>query len=366
MLLFVPTAFALPLLSEHFDANAMPAGWKTTVVVGPSGPPSTVAFQDGGVVLTTTAKNRRFTGAQKKIELRDVAWVKITARVKATGVAPGSWAPICGLYARFEGGELLSGGGCPTNSEWTEVQRVLAVPEGAHDVDVGFVLPVAGTVVFDDLLVEPLDAPWKKVGRGTLTYHWLSSDPLPESTLSANDEAYEAVQAFLGLTTPPHVEWWKYPDLATKQQYTAQPDPGSVEGDAVHTIFRSDPRELVTVMARSWGDPPPLLTEGLWLAYTGELEERDVKTAARQLANGSGLPTLATLLDPVKFAAEPNARITAGAFSKWVIEAKGRETLQKAWGATHRGATAAENQKALETALGMSLADAEKALKAWL
>ena len=66
MLVLVSSAWALPLLSEHFDANAMPAGWKTTVVVGQSGPPSTVAFQDGGVVLTTTAKNKRFTGAQKK------------------------------------------------------------------------------------------------------------------------------------------------------------------------------------------------------------------------------------------------------------------------------------------------------------
>ena len=272
MLVLVSSAWALPLLSEHFDANAMPAGWKTTVVVGQSGPPSTVAFQDGGVVLTTTAKNKRFTGAQKKIELRDIEWVKVTARVKATGVAAGSDAPICGLYARFEGGDLLSGGSCPTGTEWTDISRILRVPEGAHDVDIGFVLPVAGTVVYDDLLVEPLDAPWRHVGRGAITYHWLSSDPYSEATLAANDEAYEAAQAFLGLTAPPRIDWWKYPDLATKLAYTAQPDPGSVEGSAVHTIFRSDPRELVTVLARTWGDPPPLLAEGLWLAHANELD----------------------------------------------------------------------------------------------
>ncbi|MDP2309388.1 MAG: hypothetical protein Q8P18_25430 [Pseudomonadota bacterium] len=378
MLLLVAPALALPLLVERFDATTLAEGWKPSIGAQTGGgKPSAYAVEDGALVFRAEAKTRRFTAVSRKLELRDVSWIRVDARVKTEGVsADASSVAPCGVFVRFEGGERMQAGPCTSSpasgSDWTPSTRYFEVPAGARDVEVGFLLPGAGTAAYDDLIVEPVSPDWKALGRGSFTYHWLGTDAFREDQLVANDEAYDRAIAMLGAAPAPsspgaRIEYHRYGDLETIAQYTGVRTDAHVSGAAIHTIFRNDVVSIMRVLAHAWGDPPPLLAEGLAVSFAGEWDGRELRQASRALASAGTAPKLDTLLDPAAFhGLPPNvAYPVAGAFAQWLVATKGQGSLQALYGQLHAEAPVADNRKALEAALGMTLAEADTALRAW-
>ncbi len=366
MLLLVTTALALPLLSERFDTTALPAGWKTAIAVQTGGgPPSAYAVEDGALVLRAEKRTKRFTAVSRKMELRDVTWVRVEARVRTEGVDPAAAEPgPCGVYVRFEGGAMEQAGPCVA-ADWTPFVRYFGVPTGARDVEVGFLLPAAGTARVDDLLVEPVTPDWRTVSRGSFTYHWLGQDAFREDQLAANDETFDRAAALFGADPKVHIDYHRYGSLDAIDQYTGARLEAHVRGTTVHTLFRTDTAAIVKVLARAWGNPPPLLADGLGVSFAGEYDGREIKLTSRSL--GAEAPTLDALLDPRTFRAlpPPKSMPVAGAFVQWVTATKGQDTVKALYGKLRADAPVAENRAALEAALGMPLAEADKALRAW-
>jgi hypothetical protein len=370
VLLLVPTALALPLVTERFDATTLSEGWKISVGAQTGGgKPSAWTVEDGALVLRAGPKTRRFTAVSRKMELRDVTWIRVEARTKTEGVeATNATDAPCGVFVRFEGGEMTQAGPCSPGAEWTPFTRYFEVPAGARDVEVGFLLPGPGAAWYDDLIVEPVTLDWNTLGRGPFTYHWLGNDAFREDQLAANDDAYDRALALLGGTpTKARIDYHRYGSLDTIDQYTGVRRDAHVSGTTIHTLFRNDAVSIMRVLARAWGDPPPLLAEGLAVSFAGEWDGREIKQSSRALAAAGTAPTLETLLDPKAFRALPQASSfpVAGAFAQWIVATKGQATLQALFGQLKADSPIADNRKALEAALGMPLSDADSALRAW-
>lgn len=367
MLLLVSSALALPLLVERFETNALPAGWETTVVVQTGGgKPSEATVADGALVLTAGPKTKKFTAVSKKLELRDVTWLRVQARVRTEGVNAEAASGVCGVFVRFEGGQLLQAGPCAA-ADWAAFTRTFAVPAGARDVEVGFLLPTAGTARMDDLLVEPVTPDWKGVNRGGFAYAWLGSDTFREDQLVANDETFERAVALLGAPPKARIVYRKHANLDAIAEYTGVRADHVVSEGTIETVVRTDAYAILEALAPAWGNPPALLREGLAVAFVGEWDGRDPRQAARALAADGKAPSLGTLLDPKPFAKLPagEAYPVAGAFVQWLMATQGNDAMKALYGALKADASVAENTKALETALGMKLADVDAALRAW-
>jgi hypothetical protein len=361
LVLTAPAASALPLLVERFDAAELSEGWKTRAAKG-GGASASWAVEGGALVGRAEAKAKRFPTIYRRVELWEVAWIRVDVRRKASGVAGTG---TCDVYLKFDTLPAEPARPCAEAGDWAEASRFVAVPAGAREVEVGFALDGPGTVSFDDLVVEPVTPDWKRLTRGHFDYHWLGDDLLREEHLVANEEAYDRVLAFLALDKAVDLAWWKYPDLQTVGQYTGESAEVVVRGDTVHTLRRANVPALVQVLARAWGDPPPLLAAGLGVHLAGDWDGKSARQVARGLAGRGEAPTIAAMLDPVAFAALPEAtRLpVAGAFVEWVVETKGQPALRALYGALKAGA---DTRAPLEAALGVPLADADTAFRAWL
>lgn len=361
MLLLASTALALPLVVERFDTPLSP-DWKVKVAAGKGGGESTIEVADGALVLKATPKTKRFLAASRTFEARDVRWVRVKARVKAEGVAAG--AEPCGVFVEVEAGPRVATGQC-VPGDWREITRTFAVREDARDFQVGFQLSGAGTVWLDDVIIEPVTPDWRVVGRGTVEYHWLASEAFSEDQLVANDETLEKITALLGEAPKERLVFHRYADLAAIEEYTGSPREIQVDGRVIHSVYKTDPRPLVMAMAAGWGSPPPLLVEGLAWSFAGEVDGREVRQAARQLAAKGEAPTLEALLRDYADVPVAARAPVAGAFAQWVLAVKGAETMKALYGAVRADATFDANKAAMEAKLGMPLADADKAQRAW-
>jgi hypothetical protein len=369
--LLLPAAVALPLLSERFDAPGLPAGWKAGVgaQIG-GGAASAYTFADGAVVMTAAPHTKRFTTISKKMELRDVSWLQVDARSKSAGIDAdaGNDGAVCGVFVRFEGGPIQGLRPCVPNPDWTPSTRVFAVPKGARDVEVGLFLSVPGTATIDDLVVEPVDPGWKTASRGHFVYHWLDRDGFSEAQLAGNDDRYDALVAFFGIKPPPTLEYFRYDDVDALERYTGRHVDAMVDGNTIHTLRRAESHEMVAILSRTWGDPPPMFTEGLAIHLAGEWDGREAKAVARGLVGRGEAPALATLLDTAAFRGLPEATAypLAGAFLDWIVATQDAARVKALYGQLHAGASVADNQKALEAALGKSTADLDAAFRSWL
>ena len=129
----------------------------------------------------------------------------------------------------------------------------------------------------------------------------------------------------------------------------------------VDTIFRNDTRALIQFLSSGWGRPAAFVFEGLAVHLIGDWDGRDPRLSTRTAVNEGTAPSLVTLLDPVKFAAErPERAFTqAGAFISWVVATRGAEAVKACFAATSPENSAAQNQAAIEAALGAPLAKLE-------
>jgi hypothetical protein len=213
----------------------------------------------------------------------------------------------------------------------------------------------------DELVVDKATPDMKSLVRGRFVYHWLGGDSFSEAALEANDTKFAELAGFFGAPASLKLDYWKYPDAASLEAYSGQSGPYRATPTAVHTGLRNDTRAMTAALAQAWGNPGPLLFEGLAVHLAGEWEGRDPRLSTRQQVGAGTASSLAALLDPAKFAAEPPEKsfVQAGAFVAWVVQTKGAATLKQCFAAVQAGASPAANQAALEGVLGAPLAKLE-------
>ncbi len=359
MLLLVAAALAVPFFAERFDANAIPTDWKVRAIESTGGgEASKVTVESGQLVVATGKSGKKFSGLARKFELRSVSWLKVQARVQSD-VTGGSGQ--CDVVLHFDGGVVEPARPCLVRNDPEPYTRFVQVPQGARDVEFTMYNTLPGTVRFDDILLEAVNIDWKTVNRGSFSYYWQGNDGFREDSLTANDELVDKTLAFIGTAGRVHLDVWKYPDVATLEQYTGVHAEAYVEGDTLHTTVRSDARSVVQMLARAWGSAPsPALAEGLPVHVVGQWDDREPRMVTRRLVGEGKCPSLADLLDPAKYAAlDADKVLVAGALVSWVMETKGSGAVKAAYGAANAAT-------ALEGALGMTLAEAEAKFRAWL
>lgn len=366
----IHAAFAQAFYVERFDAGQMPDGWKEVPGAQTGGGPAAkYAFEDGAVVFRATDKSKKFPAIAHKMEIRDIEWLKVTARMKTDAVDPtNARYKNCDGFIQFEDGPVIAlpvGNG---TTDWTDVSRIVPVPKAAMEVTFGFFLSMPGTAYFDDLVVEAVNPGWHTKTHAQFVYHWLGSSDYAEDAISENDETYSKMAAFLGIPGNIVVDYYRYPDAATKLAYTGNGGNGHTEGNTIHSLFRTQPHELAHVLSRGWGTPNTMLSEGLAVHLSGDWQGKDIHLTARELLAAGKIPPISGLMDGTQFRAmdENISYPVSAAFVEWILATKGVAGLKTAYAAVKGDGTAAEQKKALEGAVGMSLTDADAAFRAAL
>ncbi len=364
---FAAQALALPLLVERFDSA--PVGWKERVASQTGGGPSSkYSVADGVISFTATPQTKKFLAFGKRVDLKGVEWLDVTAKLTATGVEGAAPGVVCGVFMRFDTGQVVATRDCAPRKDEAPHRRHVVVPAGARDMEVGVWLGTPGTLVVDDIVVESAPPDLKAVGRGRFQYHWLGNDGFREEQLEANDTRFAELAAFFGTPTSLKLDYWKYADAPTMEAFTGDMRSYVATDTAVHSLLRTDVRAMMAALSRGWGNPGPLFFEGLAVHLAGDWDGRDPRLSTRQAVNAGTASTLAALLDPAKFAAEPPERAYtyAGAFVSWLVANKGGDSVKACFGGVSVSATPAANLAALERALGAPLSKIEADFRASL
>jgi hypothetical protein len=247
-------------------------------------------------------------------------------------------------------------------ADWKPFSRTWAVPVGA-DVTVSVLLTAPGRCDVAELTAAPVDPGWRTEVFAAFTYHILPGDDVPAADRTANQRAYDELVAWFGLAAGPKVDFWKYPDNATKGEFTGDAGNGHavIRDRAIHSIWSRDRHELVHLLATGWGTPQPLLGEGLAVWLSGAWQGQPVTEYARNL--GEEWIPLDRLVDAGAFRAADGrvAYAEAGALVGWLLETRGKEALKGIYGSIPRDGHA----EAWESALGASLGQVDAQVRAW-
>ncbi len=359
---------AAPLLEERFEEPGALSRW--TAVDGAwigREPASRASLEGGALLLEADAGTRRWLSLERTVRTGDAKWVRLSARISTEGVDPSrARYANCNLYARFPGGPVQALRVFAGTNPWTSVARRLPVPAGADRVTASCFLSMPGRAWFDDVRVDAVDPPkWEEARAGRYVLRWLPGDRIPEEARRYNLESWRIVSEFLGVEGPSEIPYHKYPDVATKEEYTGRGGNAHVQGGEIHTIWPSDRHEIVHILARPWGDPPALLGEGLAVHLSGAWQGRPVPQAARAILAAGKWISLEDLLDTHAFRRKDDL-VTygiAGAFSLWVLEAHGKEKLKALFARLKVGAPVGENRRTFREILGLTPAEADARLR---
>jgi hypothetical protein len=233
----------------------------------------------------------------------------------------------CNLFARMgqlQGTRIMTG----TNG-WTDVARRWPVPEGVREATIGCFLSMPGRAWFDDVKLEAVEPPdWQTARTDHYDFRWLPGDSIPEEAQRFNEESYRTAAEFLGVKDGPRAVFTKYPDNATKQEYTGDGGDGHRRGVEIHKIWARDRHEIAHVLADAWGEPTPLLGEGL-AVYLAGWDNLPAGKAARKVLDEGKWISLDELAK--SFRAHPDAVSypIAGAYVEWIEATRGREALKE-------------------------------------
>jgi hypothetical protein len=225
-----------------------------------------------------------------------------------------------------------------------------------------------GAAWFDDVRVEAAPE-WREERAGHYVYRTLPGDAVPEAARAFNEASYAAVRAFFGGEGGPEsIVYWKYPSNAVKAEYTGNAGNAHVDGGAIHGIWAADRHEVVHLFEPLWGDAPALLAEGLAVHLSGSWQGAPVREAARRVLEAKKWIALGEILDTRAFrgAGDEATYPIGGALAGWLLEAEGKEKLRALYAALKNGAPLGENRAAFERALGMSIEEADAALRGWV
>ncbi len=372
MTLLLLTALAqVVIFEEGFENPGALARWKAIdgARIGDD-PPSRASIDGGALLLEADTGTLRWLSLERTAPLSGAKWMRVSARVRTEGVDPsGARYANCNLYVRFQGGPVTALRVFTGTNPWTVTARRLQVPAGAAEVTVGCFLSMPGRAWFDDARVEAVEPPrWEVERSGRYVYRWLAGDRVPEEARRYNMESWRLVSGFVGDEGPSEIPYYKYPDVAAKEEYSGRGGNAHVSGDEIHSIWPADRHEVVHIIARKWGDPPALLGEGLAVHLSGSWQGRPVAGAARKILEDGGWIPIDDLLDTRAFRTkdEVAAYGIAGAFSLWVAEAHGKEVLRTLYGRLRAAAPVEENRRMFRRIMGLSTADADERLRAAL
>ncbi len=364
LLLLAGLAEATPVFTERFDRLS---GLFKERIVAPKGGGALNKYEVANGVITFEAdsRTRRFVSIEQKVELRGLEWLNVSAKVTLTGVSNPPVDAVCGLFVRFDTGEVVPARPCANRADTEPHHRWVPVPAGARDAFVGVMLSSPGTLVVDDVVADPTPPDLKTLVRGSFVYHWLGNDAFRDDHTDQNDTVWRGALGFFGGKADRKLTYWKHTDAATLETFAGHAGSAYVTPTEVHSVLKSDARALVLAAASSLGAPGPLLSEGLAIHLAGDWEGRDTRLSTRTQVNEGRATTLVTLLDAKTFAAEvpERAYLMAGAFVSWVAATKGAETVGVLYSTLTEGGTAAQNQAALEAAMGAPLATLEKGFR---
>lgn len=317
------------LLREDFAAPELPAGWTREIAAHlPRGPEAIVEARDGALRLEVQPGDGVFPALARDVDVQGLAWVRVSARMKTEAVDPEpAIYDNCNLYVRFDEGPVQPMRVLVGDQPWTQLSRSFAVPPGARRMRVGLVLTMPGVAWFDDVTVDAVNPPWRSAAQGRFVFHTLGGDRVLAAHRRRMQEAATEFDAFFG-RSPERIDYWKYPDIATKVEYTGIGGNGHALPDAIHTLWPVERHELVHVYANAWGRTTPLWGEGLAVWLSGDWLGKPVKEAAKVVLDR--WISLAELRDPQRFRAADDTRsyAIAGALVGWVLETRGREALR--------------------------------------
>ena len=200
---------------------------------------------------------------------------------------------------------------------------------------------------------------------GHFLYKHLPGDEIPAVAAAANDATWERVAQFFGWSPSAPIVYWKYRDRKSIAAYTDHDVNAFAMDGEIHTILPTDDHEMVHVFAVSWGRPPPLLSEGLAVYFSGEWQGRPIGDAAKSvLADGKWVP-LMELLDARAFRARPDlvTYAIAGALVQRVDTTKGHAALRTLYGRLRNDAPTEDNAKVFLEVVGLSLAEVDDKLR---
>ena len=264
------------LLEEHFDDEASLNQW--TVGVGAQrgqGSNASVRFDGGAVLFESTPDDVRWPMLTREVTLESAGseplWVAIRGTVRSEDLdAQAAHFANCHLFIKHSGGlvatRVLSG----TNAE-TELMRAVLIPAGIKTFSVGVFASMPGRAWFDDVRVERMPPPERhSETAGHFRYITLGDDTVDDVSRTYNEESFRIVSEFLGVQRDAPIDFFKYPDRAAKELFTANPGNAHRSGAEIHSLWATDRHEIVHVLADAWGDPPALIAEGLAVHLSGD------------------------------------------------------------------------------------------------
>jgi hypothetical protein len=366
----VPAAGGAPLFRESFDDAAALGRWKREIGASTGdGETSAASIDEGALRLEAGPATKRFFAFERNISLSGAAWIRVSARIRTDKVdASAARFKNCNLYVKFPGGPVVAPRVFAGTNPWTPFAARYRVPPGAKDVTIGLFLSMPGRVWFDDVVLEAVPD-FIEEREGRYVYRFLPGDAVPTEARRFNEASLRIVEEFLGVEGPRSILFVKYPDLDAKEEYVGLRGNAHARGEnEIHSIFPSDRHEIVHILARAWGNPPPLLAEGLAVHLSGAWQGRPVAEYARGvLEKGSSL-ALADLLDAADFRAKPDLATyaIAGAFVEWILETHGKSALKTLYGKASASAPVADLRRAIEEVLGMKVEEADARVREWL
>jgi hypothetical protein len=373
---------------EKAGPSGIPAGWEiaTGARTADAGKTSTCrvmkAPHDGRNSLfisgdATTSEWLMLRSRPVKVEpgqkLRLSGWIR-TDQVHVDG----SQYRNCNLGVTFTdyGGQRIRVGGYPVvgtrplmgSNYWTKVERVIEVPPEAATANVTAFLSMTGRAWFDEVELEPVDAPvWKTTETARFRFHYQTGSEVPEWARKKNEKNLSEMEQALGLRMSGKIDFYHYRNNDQKRALTGNGGNAHVEGDhTLHTVWRVDRHEMVHLLMRRLGEAEsPLLGEGIAVYLAGPWRERNLDDWVRDYAKEGTLPPLSSLVSNQSFRGRSDMVTypVSGSFAGWLIETYGMERLQKTYPRQGNLPDEERFRTHLRRTYGMPLEDLESA---WL
>ena len=249
--------------------------------------------------------------------------------------------------------------------DWTRVERVLRVPEGAVRATVHCFLSLSGTAWFDDVGLEPIAEPdWIVTSTERFVFHEQEGARLSAEQRAANEVHLAELEGLLQLRLPHPVDYYLYRDEAQKLRVTGRSGAAHAElPGRLHSTRPTDRHELVHLLTALVGPAEcALFGEGLAVHLAGGHEGRPADEIVRELAVQGRLPPLAELVDWGSFGRLDRdvSFPVAGSFIGFLVETGGLDAFKQLYPRHGRESGLEVVDRRLRERYGVGLAELEE------
>ncbi|MHC4696743.1 MAG: hypothetical protein ACYTFA_08385 [Planctomycetota bacterium] len=298
---------------------------------------------------------------------------KVVGWIKTRYVIPVGRQPLnCNLHIRFtreEGGSVPVGASrvvkTPTvegTQDWTKVERIVTVPEGAVEARVGCVLTCAGTAWFDDLAFHvqgPI--PWKKTDTERITFLYEGDDAPTQTKVASALEHLAAIEAAMRIEHKEKIRFYNYHSLKRKEAVTGDAAPAHHVAGTVHMVGWNDKDMLARTVLRLMGDTILLLHEGLTVYMSQKNLGIDLREYMSRQREQATLPSIITMIDDAQFQ-EMDADVAsraAGSFVRHLAKEYGMDKVKQLCSENGVNQVPQKFQKSFQEIFGRDLVEVE-------